>query len=166
VLLEEQLYKAVEELPRGPVRLKRATLEAGKEYLLLRRCAPTKGEGQALVHVCVAAGEKGQVFVSANAYDEVLERGRVGRAYKAFPGLGVQPLCTDTALEHARHGGEFLDLLVIMNQGSSFRVLRTGQLEGASPQLFVHWSGRELRCTVPGRYAEGRAAGFFEAASV
>lgn len=163
VLLEEQLYTFIKELGPGIVRLKRASLEAGKDYVLLRRCDRRKNETQCLVEVCLSSGQGGKIFLTANAYDEELVRGRVERKYRPFPGPGVQVLCTDERLAQVNAGDTFADLLLVMNRGASFRVIRTGQMEdGASPQMFVHWNGRELRATVPRRYDEARAAGFFE----
>ena len=166
LLLDEPIVQFIQSRPPDrALRLKSASVDFGKDAILFKKPA-RRPERLALVHIETAAGDGGKVYLTANAYDEVFKNNKppVERRYKTFPGLGTQPFCTDETLTEVNKGVEFLDVVALMYPGASFRIYRNGRLEGASPQMFVHWNGMELRATLPRRYDERAAAGFFESA--
>lgn len=113
-----------------------------------------KPKEQALVFIETHAGVGGRVFLTSLSYDEVMTRGRVRWQHRPFPPAGIQACATDAELERIRKGVPALNLVVVMNPGAGFRISRDGRLEGASPQLFVHWNGERLWVRTPGRYGE------------
>lgn len=153
VMLDRELTEFVERLPPGVPWLKRAGIVFEKGVMVLKR---ERGhpQQQALVHIQTAGGVSGRVFMTSNVFSEKLEHGRVVQQYNEFPPVGVEPLCQAGYSDKLLFEGiEMLDMLVVMNPGSSFRLQRDGQLEGASPHMFVRWNGRgELRCTRPRKY--------------
>lgn len=109
-----------------------------------RRCE------MALVHVATEAGEDGELWYEANSYDECTAqtpRGeRVERFYHPFPGAGTHVVAAGTGPQGEPHA------LLLMVPGASFRICRTGDLAGASPELVVVWPGSTLRCFAPAKY--------------
>lgn len=169
LLLDKQLTDVVERIPpaievtladgrtvtqstAGPLWLDHA--DVGFEHgVFVLKTARVPGPGQALVRIETAGGDGGRVFLTGNAYDERFIKGRVKWCYRPFPPTGVNPLVESTFLERLRfEGAEMLDLFVIMSPGASFRIWRTGRLEGASPTLVVQWTGRTLHCRPTGGY--------------
>jgi hypothetical protein len=101
----------------------------------------------ALVHV--ATTSPGQLFLEANCYDEeeVKDRWgnrRVRRAYRPFPGGGVDILAIGTGAN-----GE-PNALLRMLPGSSFRIIR--DTLNLPPELLVVWPGSKLRLIVPEKH--------------
>lgn len=94
-------------------------------------------DNRALVHVETAAGIGGTVKLFANTVSERFDekRGRVIREANEFPPLGVKLLATKAGA----CGPEFL---IEMAPGASFRIVRSGRLECAKPELVVLWNGR------------------------
>lgn len=144
VLLDPELAEDedVRAAPPGNLYLTAADLKYKQGSLVLTR-ARLKGERQALVRIETAGGVFGKAFVTSNTYDENMERGHVRRVYHPFPSVGVQALCTPEELARIRNGLEFVDVLVLMQPGSSFRIKRTGKLEGAAPWMSVKWDINE-----------------------
>jgi hypothetical protein len=91
------------------------------------------GDKVALVFVATAPGEGGEIFLTANAQEEfLLSQYRVGRRVMSLEhALGVFVIQSD----------EFGTLLKLL-PGSSFRIQRSGELEGAPEELIVIWTGR------------------------
>lgn len=178
LILAEEIAQLILELPDGNLRYgahldpngrrfsPEMEVDIGKDHIMLGRPARRTSDRKALVLLGTAGGEGGKVFLSANTYDSEVAGGkkpRVKRCYRAFPDAGVIPLCNDEEVARANRGVMFLNLLVLMYEGASFRIFRNGKLEGASPQMFVHWNGETLRTTIPRRY-EDRTGAFFETA--
>jgi len=142
VMLGRAIADTVERLPPGVPWLKRAHVSL-KEGVLVLNPEKHSTSAQALVHVGTAAGVRGKVFLRSSVRDEELVKGWVRPKHQVFPPVGVQPLCEQGVLEAVNTGVDMLDMLLIMNPGARFRIERTGRLEGASPLIFVRWSGRE-----------------------
>ncbi len=108
-----------------------------------------RGTGHALVHVATASGVDGALRYEAQAYDERVERRQVVKAYKPFPPAGIDVIATGMGPggETEPHG------LIVMAPKSSFRLVRTGDIDDASPVLIVRWTGRNLYCEPP-RWAQ------------
>jgi hypothetical protein len=177
LLFEESSAKLVlelcERLPLKQVRYGVGVTREGRRYaadmhvertdahVMFRRVMP-KSDKLALVRVETAAGAGGKVFLTANAYDSVMNGGKppVKRHFHAFPDAGTVPFCNnEEEVARMNAGVEFLDVLIMMYERASFRIFRTGHLEGASPKLSVHWNGRELWMTQPpGHRTRQRAA--------
>lgn len=160
IQLDKEIVEFVRTLPkdRGQPRLQYAAVDFAREGLVLRR-STRRTERQALVRIETAGGVNGRVFLRANGYSESMERGWVRKDHDPFPPPGIQPLCTDEEVTRVNAGIEMLDLMCIMNPGSSFRIDRTGQLEGASPFLCVRWNGNTMKA----RYDERGNGAFLEA---
>ena len=111
---------------------------------LNRRGKPIKSD-IALVHV--ATTSPGQLWFEANCYDEEVIQTkwgkRVRRAYKPFPGNGVDVL----AWGHGMNGEP--NALVRMLPGSSFRICR--DTIDIPWEYTVVWPGTKLRLIVPER---------------
>lgn len=164
LLLDEPLVEVIQSRPRDrTLRLNRASVDFGRDSMLFKKPG-RRPERLALVRVETAAGVDGKVFLTANSYDVAMKKNEVKRDYRRFPDAGITAFCTDEYLAAVHQGVEFLDVVALMYPGASFRLFRNGRLEGASPQMFVHWNGTELRATLPRRYDERAAAGFFESA--
>lgn len=98
----------------------------------------------ALVHVTTTS--PGQLYFEANCYDEVIDTNRWGgkrvrRAYRPFPGGGVDVLAIGTG-----QNGE-PNALVRMLPGSSFRICR--DTVNIPWEFTVVWPGSKLRLIVP-----------------
>jgi hypothetical protein len=162
MMLDKELTEFVDHLPPGIPRLHRAAVEFQQGVMVLKK---SRGRlpPQALVRLETAGGDGGRVYITANAYDEELVKGRVVRKYRQFPPLGINSFTDQARLDKLFwEGAEILDLFLVMNPGASFRVFRDGRLEGASPQMCVHWNGYDLWATLPRRYDE--RAGLFAGA--
>lgn len=122
----------------------------------------------ACIHLVTEAGAGGKLRLTANSHDEVIEEVKQGRynyqkveyRWKPFPSVGVEVLnphqvdITPEGFVHWRLEWDVEDapsLLLSMQPRSSFRIWRTGQLEGAPSMFIVSWSGTELRTVVPRR---------------
>lgn len=130
------------------IRLIRADItaidEAKSAFKLLRESSA--GDNRALVNVRVPTGLSGTIRFTANSYDEELRQGRVERVYRSFDAaIGITiVMSVDT--------GPWPDMLLTMEPGASFRILRTGDLDGRPPEMIVTWNGFKLRTIVPARY--------------
>lgn len=111
----------------------------------------------ALVHVTTTS--PGQLWLEANCFDEEIIQTRWGkrvrRAYKPFPGNGVDVLAWGTGMN-----GE-PNALVRMLPGSSFRICR--DTTDIPWEYTVVWPGTKLRLIVPERVRkqlrQGQAGG-------
>jgi hypothetical protein len=156
VELHHDLQELLEDAP-ADFRIYWAGVELNRDGLLLKPMQRRRAmqDKQALVHVVTFAGIGGKVTLTGNTYDEVFKNGVVIPQHRPFPPVGVNHLCSEEQLEQiCALGMEALDCFLIMNPGSSFRIHRTGNLEGASPQIFVHWKGGQLYTQLPRRYSE------------
>lgn len=105
-----------------------------------------RNDRRALVLVETAPGVDGTVKLFANTtterYDE--KAGRVVRDLNAFPPPGIE-IIAERPGENEYNGPEFL---VAMMPGSSFRIVRNGNLRDShtrskvAPELVVVWNGR------------------------
>ncbi len=97
---------------------------------------------RAVVLVQTAPGLGGELHLFGNTVVERLDGlGQVWRDPAPFPPVGVR-----TAFEFEEDYGVRSHLwckrwLVIMQPGASFRIRRSGQLNGAPPELVVTWTG-------------------------
>jgi hypothetical protein len=161
LFLDTQLTAAIQSCDPVELRLVSARVEFADGYILFRS-APRSHDRQAFVRVETAGGVDGQVKLTANSYTTALKKSghfpEVARRYAEFPDAGVVPFCTPEELDRVAKGVDFLDVLLVMHKGASFRIERTGELDGASPELFVHWNGYDLKIDVPRRYREAAVA--------
>ena len=96
----------------------------------------------ALVLVETCAGQSGSVDYKSTIYEEEYDRrrGRVERVYRGtFPTAGIEILAEGRDRNGARC------MLLRMKPNSSFRIERSGALEGESPVLTVIWTGGRSR---------------------
>jgi hypothetical protein len=127
----EKYSKALEGEDTFPAILHWADL--GKENdRLLREKRPQ--DRDALVLVRTMPGHRGKIAYYANTFDEVEDESGVTKVPRAFPPPGVHVL----ARKEVEHG---VELLLKMRPRAAFRISRTGQLEGAPPELVVTWNG-------------------------
>jgi hypothetical protein len=163
LLLDPQITSFIGSIPEQQVRLSDVHVEFGDGYILFkgRKMYRSMRDRQCLVHVVTAGGEGGKVRLTSNSYATRLKGSKVPevqRVYDPFPDEGVLAFCTPEELERINAGVDYLDVLLVMHKGASFRIQRNGGLEGASPQLFVHWNGEDLSMNVPRRYVDDRVA--------
>jgi hypothetical protein len=137
-----------DELPPGAVRIHRTTLDVSGGVIWLKKPSQ-RGEQQALVHLTQPAAPGGTIRLTASDF----EWKDSGRAYEPFPPHGVQPLCEEAHLEELGRGVEELDVFLVLSPGASFRIFRSGELEGLSSELFVRWTRGELTVSSPSRPA-------------
>lgn len=104
---------------------------------------PEWKDTKALVHVTTQTahgrGVRGTISLSANSYTEHLDRGSVVKRWHPFPSAGVRVLLGSPAV-HQDQDGAWLELFVVMEAGASFRIVRTGDLQGAAPEISVQWA--------------------------
>src|SRR5262245_36292419 len=120
----------MEEQAQDQLSLLYVDVEEGK---LVRERTPSP---KALVLVETSPGIGGRISFKSTAFDEVCNPGstRVWRRYREdFPPPGVQ------VVAEGENGKKGKCLLVQMIPGSSFRIERTGELEGAPGVLTVAW---------------------------
>lgn len=132
------------------LRLLRAEMSTQGTLRFVKERNPKDYRG--LIYMATECGPGGGLRLLANSYREELTRGRIRRVYDPFPPLGVEVLAGGVSSNGAPQG------LLVMHPGSSFRVERGGELEGASPILIMTWSGSLLRCFPPKKYRETEAA--------
>jgi hypothetical protein len=130
------------EEPGGGLKLETASLNTRYGLCLTPE---RRRSGHALVHVATSAGVDGALRYEAQAYDERVEKSQVVKAYQPFPPAGIDVVATGMGPggEHEPHG------LIVMAPKSSFRLVRTGDLDDASPVLIVRWTGSRLYCEPP-----------------
>ncbi len=157
LLLDPQITDFIKTIPEHPVRLNDVNVEFGDGYIVFkgRKRYGRLRDRQCLVHVVTAGGDGGKVCLTSNSYVAQLKNRKVPevqRVYNAFPDDGILAFCTDEELERVNNGVDYLDVVLVMHKGASFRIQRNGALEGASPQMFVHWNGEDLSLSLPRRY--------------
>lgn len=103
----------------------------------------------ALVYVEIPTIE-GEVQLFANTYKEEIRNNWVQRIYLPIEeAVGVEVVAkADVEMD----GSKWPDALIKMRPGSTFRVHRSGKLEGETPEILVTWSGTKLRTIVPAKY--------------
>lgn len=140
--------EAVTELGLTELKLLRAEVSTNAPLRIIKE--RNQKSSKALVHV--ATDSMGPLWFEANSYQEELQRGRVERRYDNFPTPGVEVVAQGMSCGGNPQG------LFIMQPGSSFRICRRGDLQGASPVLIVAWPGSTLRCFAPAKYRQQSAA--------
>lgn len=153
LLLDTQITDCVKDCfntdPDYPHALKDVNVEFGDGFILFRgkKKHGRLHDRQCLVRVVTAGGVGGKVRLTSNSYVTQL-RGRkvpeVQRAYNAFPDDGVLTFCTAEELERINEGVAYLDVVLVMHKGASFRIQRNGALEGASPWMSIQWTGEGI----------------------
>lgn len=109
---------------------------------------PKKNDRMALVRLHVNGGRGGLVTLTSGAYEDLLfeKEQRVEKGFRQFPPVGVnvvEEAETPDGLAPWIVGAERLELLIVMQHGSCFRVHRTGNLKGLLRDLFVEWHAYE-----------------------
>lgn len=130
------IEKALEGAPEGAtVLLTNLDLAGeGEEMRFTREI--DRGDVTALVAVETAAGVGGTTALFSNVVEERLKGRRVERVARPIEyALGVKVIRTVTTDEGTSY-------LVSMAPGASFKIMRTGSLEGGDPELVVLWNGR------------------------
>lgn len=154
IQLEERLQQAIAEAPEGIVRLMSTTILQVSEHVLLGP-APTgdwqKQETRALVLVTTQAGVGGRIALTTNCYQEEMNGDRVVRVYGQFPSIGIEVV---GSINHSVNTEHFIcyEALLVLRDGASFRIRRTGDLDGASPILIVCWCNGCLWVRTPRRF--------------
>jgi hypothetical protein len=149
MLLEPAITDFIKTLPEQKVRLDDMRVEFGDGYILFkgRKMYRNLRDKQCLVHVVTAGGEGGKIRLTSNSYVAQLKGKRVPevqRAYNAFPDDGLITFCTPEELVRINDGVDYLDVLLVMHKGASFRIQRNGALEGASPWMSIQWTGEGI----------------------
>ncbi len=129
------------------LRLMRAEVSTNAPLRLIRERNPKSS--CCLVHV--ATDNVGPLWFEANSYREEVVRGRVVRVYDPFPAPGIETVAWGMTSNGSPQG------LFVMHPGSSFRICRQGDLQGASPRLIVAWPGSTLKCFAPAKYRQSAA---------
>ena len=153
ILLDAKLTSFVSQVPKelGDIVITEASpLFAGGTLLLASETSEWKGS-KALVHIETHAGTGGTADLTADAWTEEVSNGKVVRLWRPFPPPGVKIVYGGEVLT-TDDGVERLELIVVMDEQASFRITRTGDLQGASPDIFVRWYGDNLVTRVPGRF--------------
>lgn len=147
--LDESLVTVTKKVPQVlGVRLYKAEMTA--DMLAVERVQ----DRAALVRIEAAAGEGGSVMLTSCAFQEFLRGRTVEKAYMQFPSIGVSPLGEVSESPPWRVGADKIELAVVMQAKSSFRIQRTGRLQGEGRETFVRWDGRRLTAVTPGRRKE------------
>ena len=110
-------------------------------------------DDKALVYVYTPAGAGGTLELTANNYLEQFAGGRVEKVWQPFPSLGVS-IIAGTAEPVLLDDVATLELLLVLEAGASFRITRTGDLQGASPEITVSWRDGQLHTSIPHRYRQ------------
>jgi hypothetical protein len=167
LMLDKELTEFTERIPPGVATLERAGIVFEHGVMVLKNLGNVASTRQALVRIETAGGVNGKVRLTAEAYDDDMQHGEGKKLRHPFPPPGVEAICTDEWKNKYRKGVDILDLFVIMSPKTSFRIERDGQLEGASPEMFVRWTGATLFAEVPRRYRdyEERDTGAFAVAA-
>jgi hypothetical protein len=153
--LDPKLKDFIRKIPRkyeGDLVLEAAVLSYRDGSPLLSPEPPDWSDEQALVHVTTQT-LNGTVAVTSTRSLERSRRGRKRREWLPFPGEGVTPVLGRWPV-NLGDGALSLELVLVMEPSASFRIIRTGELEGASPEIVVHWSGGELSISVPSEFRE------------
>lgn len=135
--LGEGLKKLLQPLKETtPVSLDWLDVQKGEDGLLV---LPEKDgrDQRALVHVTTAAGVGGVVTLHCNQMEEKVDP-RTRRVVRSLQSIDAAVGVTVLAEIPGPTGTEYL---VSMLAGASFRIARTGRLEGAPSELTVLWGG-------------------------
>ena len=127
-------------------------VEIAEQHILLHG-RPGR-DRMALLQLTVAPGIGGKVTLTSSDMTSGVVKQQVARTYKPFPDAGVQLLGHPGAAEGYNAGVDFIDTLLLLYPGASFRVARTGKLSDdsgwkAPAVLFVAWTGSKLKLTAP-----------------
>lgn len=139
IQIGQGITKSLEDLPEGTVlMLHNLDLVNADNQMprLVRELNPR--DRAALVSVEVACGESGSTKLYANTVSEKWDETKKRVIREARPieeAVGVTVHCSSMS-------DSGLQYLISMQPGSSFRVVRSGDLQGAAPELVVLWNGR------------------------
>ncbi len=149
------------EAPRYWCTLRQARVSVTTKHIVLdaEETEDTEKAHQALVRMTTASGVDGKVRLTAGSYNEREVNNWITRFYHPFPSAGVQAFCTTERLTELCEGTDALDVVLLMQPGSTIRVSRDGQLEGGFHELLVRWNGSRLNTYARG----GVCAGFADA---
>lgn len=142
--LEPRMAKVYARAPKvAPIRLHFTSITKDMKSLTMAG----KNDRMALVHLELEGGEGGDVSLSACAFDERIEeeRAKVKKLYRPFPSEGV--LVIGNVVDPPPWFGESnrLRLTVIMLEGASLRVTRSGRIPPSVRQnTFLYWSGTRM----------------------
>lgn len=152
-LKHETLNEETGEMERQSVEvfLTEADVTIKEGCLTLGAYRPTNSR-QALVRLWTNSPGGLVKLTSAGTKAVTLSHGKmVPSEWYPFPSFKMQALCNENVLKQVNEGVEQLDLFVLMDEGSRFRIERTGTLVDARgpipPRMWVHWNGRFLNLT-------------------
>lgn len=151
--LDPKLTSFIKRIPwrcQGDLVLLTGVLSTRKGQLVISPEPPEWQDSQALVHVTTQT-LNGTIAVTSNASVERQKQGRKAREWLPLPNDEVTPVLGHWPVDLGE-GALSLELLLVMEAASSFRIIRTGDLQGASPEIVVHWSGDDLTISVPTEY--------------
>ena len=153
LLLDPKLTELIQAIPKeveGDLLLDSAILLFQGGAPRLAPEPPNWRDNKALVRVMTQT-LNGTLALSAHSYTEELRAGRVVRNPLPFPPIGVT-VVRGSVEPIGEKGDISLELLLVLEDGASFRITRTGDLQKASPEIFVHWRGGRLETSVPRRF--------------
>jgi len=153
LMLDPKLTDLIHQIPKvlkGDLLLHTANLLLTGSAVRIAPEPPEWKDTKALVHVTTET-LGGTITVSANCYTEELQNGQVVKSWLPFPPTGVK-VVLGTREPLPIEDGVGLELLLILEEGASFRITRTGDLMGASPEIFVQWRDGRLFARVPHRF--------------
>ena len=143
--MADYFIRATEVLGTSELPILHAQLRGNPPYL----CRAAGRDPHALVLVQVPVPDGGSLWMEGTGFTELDDGARsVKREQHPFPPPGVIPVDAS--------GGDLL--LLMTKRGASFRICRSGDLQGAPPVLIVTWSGGKLRVVVPRKYQQSSAA--------
>jgi hypothetical protein len=139
---DNRLKEVYQRAPKiAPIRMHYLSMSKDKK----RVSTPRRNDRLALLVLFVAAGQGGDVTLSACSYQDTILPGeeRVHKAYAPFPPTGVN-LVTEVPPFVWAGGAATIELSVVMMPGASFRISRTGKLHVARPHTYLYWNGHQM----------------------
>ena len=141
--LDGRLKGIYERAPKiAPIRMHYMSLSKDRKVVGM----PRKNDRLALLLLFVAAGQGGDVTLSACSYQETVYEGeeRVKKLYAPFPPVGIEVLGEVPEAAPWYGGATILELAIVMMPGASFKVSRTGKVHAARPHTYLYWNGFQL----------------------
>jgi hypothetical protein len=154
LLFDPKLAEFISEIPKelGELKVTNANLMLTDRSIRLAPEPPEWKDSKALVRVTTQTTVSGSLLLTAGAYAEEERDGKVVRLFLPFPPPGVKVVLGSTEPAQLYEGAIGFDLFIVMEPGAEFRITRSGDLQGASPELFVRWYGDGLVTRAPGRH--------------
>lgn len=147
LLLDQRFSNFIKEIPRelpGDLLLQTAVVMTGREVRLAPE-PPGWRDRKALVRVMTQTTLGGTITFTSTCFTERVENGQVVKAWDPKP-TGVDVIIGGPAVA-IDDEALTLDLLLVMGDGSSFRIARTGDLEANEPippEIFVRCRSGQL----------------------